>query len=204
MSSRVKGILLLILALGGVVFAFYTGGVRQGLGSVSLVIGVLQLWAASWIKEEESTHPAYKFEKTVWGAVYAGLGLLAFLKLEPIRDLFRSFIYILLIGSSVIAFLFIRYRKDNPLYHVIRLRTARGVEVSGNLQENNETLSRAAALLRHHRVSGGQPLVSDWAIAEVDHAMKIKGVRDWTDGMLEQARERRRILLEQEEEGGSN
>ena len=148
------------------------------LFALGVCIGLMQLVAARWIREEESTHPAYELEKVVWGAVFLGSSV-ATLLTGTLRDGFRLFTSVLLVASTIVAFLFFRYRKNNPLYHVIRLRTQRGVVLSGDIAENNQVVSKAAALLRHHQAGGGQPMLSEWAILELEHAIGVPAASDW-------------------------
>lgn len=160
------------------------------LALVAFAIGGMQLASARWIREEESTHPAYKLEKVVWGAVYLGSGAVTLIA-EPARTPFRFFTGLLLIGSTVIATIFIRYRRDNPLYRVIRLRTQMGARTSGTMRENNRVVSQAAALLRHHRTGGGQRLMSDWALTELLDAVGLPASDEWVAREREALRQRR-------------
>jgi hypothetical protein len=148
------------------------------LAAIGVLIGLGQLIPARWITEQESNHPAYKLEKVVWGAVFLGTAA-ATLLTGQIRDGFRLFTSALIVVSTVAAFVFIRYRKNNPLYHMIRLRTQRGLVLSGDIDENNLTASKAAALYRHHRAGGGQPLLSEWAILEMEQAVGVRPVSQW-------------------------
>lgn len=165
------------------------------LAGVAFLIGALQLVSARWIREEESTHPAYKLEKVVWGAIYLGSGAVTLLA-EPARTPFRFFTSVLLVGSTVVAFLFIRYRKSNPLYRVIRLRTQLGARTSGTMRENNRVASEAASLVRHHRAGGGPPLLSAWALAELEDALGVPPKDEWVARNYRDLRQRREAKAE--------
>ncbi len=165
------------------------------LAAVAFVIGGLQLVSARWIREEESTHPAYKLEKVVWGAVYLGSGAVTLLA-EPARTPFRFFTSLLLVGSTVVAFFFIRYRRHNPLFRVIRLRTQLGAQVAGPMRDNNRVASEVAALVRHHRAGGGPPLLSGWALTELADALGVPAKDEWVARNREVLRQRREAKAE--------
>jgi hypothetical protein len=157
-------------------------------------IGILELVAAHWIREEESTHPAYKVEKNVWGAVFLGSGLNLLLGPAFLGVYFRLFTSTLIILAAVLSFIFIRYRKNNPLFRVIRLRTQFGPVQSGSVRENNKKASEVAALLRHSRTGGGEPLLSPWAMEELREAIGVPAKSDWVGAQRDLMEQRRSAL----------
>lgn len=174
---------------------------------LSFSLGGIQLLSAHWIKEEESNHPAYKLEKVVWGAVFIGSGMNLLLGTSQYAIWFRNFTSLILILASLVAFFFIRYRKDNPLFQTIRLRTQKGIRLSGSFKENNQRASEVAALIRHDRSNGGEiKLLSDWSIAEIVDALAAPLKDDWVGERNEEIAEKKRLreVLEQRREAAAD
>lgn len=181
----------------------YLGSITPGVWIaiiLSFVIGILQLISSHWIREEESNHPAYKIEKGVWGAVFIGSGINLLVGSSTFSIWFRNFTSFLIVGAAVVAFFFIRYRKNNPLFRVVRLRTQKGVVESGSFKENNQKASEVSALIRHDRSGGGEvKLLSDWSIAEIEEALKTPLKEEWVEERREILRQRREAAAKQGE-----
>jgi MFS family permease len=159
---------------------------------LALGIGWIEIVSAHWIREEETYHPAYKVEKRVWGAVFAGSGINLLLGPSSFGIFFRIFTNTLIIGAAILAFFFIRYRRDNPLFRVTRLRTQMGIKISGSLKENNTKASEVAALIRHDLSGGGESkLISEWALEEIRAAMGSPPKDKWVGEEREELERRR-------------